>query len=138
MQLTIWINPGVFKMGRSTIIKALEQLDKKDISSLILFSIFKLKEIPQYATLSELVYLLDEKSFSNLLNYFGGKTITIPTAKEFNEIVSALLILERKENTDMTEDQIFEELSIKKKDSDRMRHILNIVSGVVDEYDFKR
>ena len=125
-------------MGKSNIIKALEQLDKKDISSLILFTIFKLKDLPEYTTLSELTYILDESSFSNLLTYFGGKTITIPTVDEFNNVVSALLFLERKENTNMTDDEIFLDLDIKKKEKDNIRHILKIIFGVIKDYDFKR
>lgn len=125
-------------MGKSNIIKSLEQLDKKDISSLILFTIFKLKESPQYSTLSELIYILDEDNFSRFLNYFGGKTITIPTVEEFNTILSALLVLERKENTEMTEDEIFSDIGLTKKEKDQVKQVLPIISEVIIDYDFKR
>ena len=46
-------------MPKSNIIKALEELDKRDIYSLILLILYRLKEIPEYSTLSELVYILD-------------------------------------------------------------------------------
>lgn len=125
-------------MGKSNIIKSLEQLDKKDISSLILFTIFKMKDLPQYATLSELIYILDENSFSKFLNYFGGKTITVPTVEEFNTILSTLLVLERKENTNMTEEEIFVELGICKKEQEEVKKTLPVVLEVLREYDFKR
>ena len=41
--------------GKGNIIKALEELDKKDIYSLILFVLYRLKEIPEYSTFSEIV-----------------------------------------------------------------------------------
>lgn len=125
-------------MGKSNIIKSLEQLDKKDISSLILFTIFKMKDIPQYATLSELIYILDENSFSKFLNYFGGKTITVPTVEEFNTILSTLLVIERKENTNMTEEEIFADLGICKKEQEEVKKTLPVVLEVLRDYDFKR
>lgn len=125
-------------MGRSNIIKSLEQLDKNDISSLILFTIFKLKESPQYSTLSELVYLLDEKSFSNFLNYYGGKTITIPTVAEFNNVLTALLVLERKENTELSEEEIFSDIGLSRKEIENVKMILPAISEVIQNYDFKR
>ena len=125
-------------MEKNNIIKALEQLDKKDISSLILFTIFKLKDQPQYTTLSELIYLLDEKSFSNLLNYFGGKTIKIPTVQEFNDLLSALLVLEQKENTDLSDEEIFNELNIKKTNRDTVMNNINVISKIIEDYDFAR
>lgn len=70
----------------------LESLRTTDIYSLILFSMFKLKNEPKYSTLSELVYLLDKESLFNLLDYYGGLTIKIPTRREFNVVINALII----------------------------------------------
>ena len=42
-------------MPKSNIIKALEELDKQDIYSLILFTLYKLKDVSEYSVLSELV-----------------------------------------------------------------------------------
>lgn len=125
-------------MGRSNIIKSLEQLDKNDISSLILFTIFKLKGSPQYGTLSELVYILDEESFSNFLNYYGGKTITVPTTTEFNNVLTALLVLERKENTELSEEEIFNDIGLSRKEIENVKQILPVIAEIVQNYDFKR
>ena len=86
-------------MAKSNIIKALEQLDKKDIYSLILFVFYKLKDVPEYSTLSELVYILDNESFKNMFTYFEGQTIKIPKIDDLNRIISSLLFYERKINT---------------------------------------
>jgi hypothetical protein len=46
-----------------------------DIYSLILFALFKLRDIPDYLALSELVFLMDKKELLKLCEYFGGMTI---------------------------------------------------------------
>lgn len=118
--------------GRSNIIKALEQLDKKDIASLILFTIFKLKDKPEYSTLSELAYLLDGKSFANLLNYYGGKTITIPTVEEFNDIVVALLVMERRDNTGESYENIFKEIGVTKVNKEKVVDTMMMLHSLIE------
>ncbi len=72
--------------------KILETMNQEDIYSIILHALFKLKDTPEYASLSELAYLLNGKSLMNLLEYYGGQTITIPTIKEFRVVVNSLLL----------------------------------------------
>ena len=76
-----------------TSIKAnLNSLHLSDIYSLILFIIYKLQDIPEYAVLSELCYLLDGNNLTRLLAYFAGKTITFPTEEEMATMTNALLL----------------------------------------------
>jgi len=77
---------------RTSIKNSLDALKLSDIYSLILFILYKIKDIPEYAVLSELCYLLDGSSLTRLLTYFAGKTITIPTEEEFTVMTSALLL----------------------------------------------
>ena len=70
----------------------LNQLQLSDIYSLMLFILYKVQEIPEYAVLSELCYLLDGSNLNRLLTYFAGKTITIPTEEEFVILTNALLL----------------------------------------------
>ena len=70
----------------------LNKLRTNDTYSLILFVLYKLRDIPEYSGVSELAYTLDENNFLNLCEYFGGLTITIPTIKEIRDIVDALLL----------------------------------------------
>lgn len=70
----------------------LEKLKEIDVWSLLLFALFKVKDIPQYASLSELAYILDKKNLLKLLEYFGGTTIKIPTIDEMESLLYALLI----------------------------------------------
>ncbi len=76
-----------------TSIKAnLNVLHLSDIYSLMLFIIYKLQDVPEYAVLSELCYLLDGNNLTRLLTYFAGRTIKIPTEDEFATMVNALLL----------------------------------------------
>lgn len=70
----------------------LEKLKEIDVWSLLLFALFKVKDIPQYASLSELAYILDKKNLLKLLEYFGGATIKIPTIDEMESLLYALLL----------------------------------------------
>ena len=51
----------------------LNKLTESDIWSFILFALFKMREIPEYTSLSELVYILDKTTLLKLCEYFGGQ-----------------------------------------------------------------
>lgn len=70
----------------------LAQLKKADIYSLMVFALFKLKNIPEYSSLSELSFILDKDSLLKLCEYFGGLTIKIPTIEELESIVYSLIL----------------------------------------------
>ena len=72
--------------------KNLNNLHLSDIYSLMLFILFKVQEIPEYAVTSELCYLLDGANMTRLLTYFAGKTVTFPTAAEMTVVTNALLM----------------------------------------------
>lgn len=73
----------------------LDSLKVNDIYSLILFALYKYKNIPQYSTLSELVYILDKDSLLKLCEYFGGMTIKIPTIEDIEILIYALLVYQK-------------------------------------------
>jgi len=125
-------------MAKSNIIKSLEELDKKDIYSLILFVLYKLKDNPEYSTLSELIYILDNDSFIRFLNYFGGQTIAVPTVSDMKEVLSAICYYERKINTDLTDKEIFDYLNIPEKQQPEVLRISKLIVDILDKYDFKR
>lgn len=124
--------------GKGNIIKALEQLDKKDIYSLILFFLYRLKEIPEYSTLSELIYILDNENFIKFLNYYGGKTIKVPRVEELSILLDSLLIYEKQQSTNMPVTEIFKDMDIPKKDRAEILKILSLIPELLENYDFKR
>jgi muramidase (phage lysozyme) len=53
---------------------------------------YKLQDVPDYAVLSELCYLLDGANLTRLLTYLAGKTLKIPTQEEFANMSKAMLL----------------------------------------------
>lgn len=125
-------------MPKSNIVKALEELDKQDIYSLILFTLYRLKDVSEYSVLGELVYILDEDSFARFLSYFEGQTIKVPKIQDLKDIVNALLFYERKTNSDKSDEDILKELNIPVKEKDNIYKILNLISEIIKDYNFKR
>ena len=64
----------------------------KDIYSLCLFVLYKLTDIPEYTTLSELSYILDKDNMLKFCQYFGGSVIRVPTISELESTMSLLLL----------------------------------------------
>lgn len=77
---------------KKSIKQDLNNLHLSDIYSLMLFILFKVQEIPEYAVTSELCYLLDGANMTRLLTYFAGRTITFPTESEMAIVTNALLM----------------------------------------------
>lgn len=76
----------------STLRKELDNLKMTDTFSLILFVLYKIRDVDEYSTLSELAYILDKETLLNLCEYFGGLTIRIPTIEEIDSIINSLLL----------------------------------------------
>lgn len=70
----------------------LTSLKQIDIYSLVLFTLYQMKGIPEYSTLSELAFVLDKKNLFDFLDYFGGTTIRVPTREELQVVINALIV----------------------------------------------
>ena len=122
---------------RSNIKEALEELSKTDIYSIILFALWKIKENPEYAVLSELSYIMDNDSLIRFLKYYGGKTITIPTVDEFRNIINALILYAEVNLEGNEYSQVIKEF----EDEGRLEEIkkdFTKISEILDKYDFRR
>jgi hypothetical protein len=58
----------------------------------MLFVLFKVQDIPEYAVTSELCYLLDGANMTRLLTYFAGRTVKFPTESDLTIMTNALLM----------------------------------------------
>ncbi len=76
----------------NTLRKELDNLKMTDTFSLILFVLYKIRDVKEYSTLSELAYILDKDALLNLCEYFGGMSIKIPTIEELDSIINSLLL----------------------------------------------
>lgn len=70
----------------------IENLKQRDFYSVLLFALFKIKDIPEYSALSQLSFVLDKDNLLNFCEYFGGTTITVPTMQEMQSLVYSLLL----------------------------------------------
>ena len=129
-------------MGRTSITKKLHSYKTEDIYTLMLFALSELKEVPEYKTLSELVYLLDRNSVKKVLQYYGGTTIRFPTMEELQLVLDSLLIYQY-----MIEDNISFDNALKiiklnnptyKFNVKEIKNCYDKLNNVLQKYDFKR
>ena len=110
-------------------------LKEMDIWTLLLFALYKIKDLPEYSTLSELAYILDKKSLLKLCEYFGGITMTIPTIEDLENLTKSLLLYQYTIIEHKTYDEAIELLG----DTDNLRLIKsNYVKlcNILDKYNF--
>lgn len=113
----------------------IDNLNSEDIYSLLLFTLFKLTEVPEYSTLSELIYILDKQSFLTLCKYFGGMTIKIPTLNDLQCLLYSLHIYE--EVTSGKElDDVIKSLNLSHKKVKFIKKYYNKLLEVMQEYEF--
>ena len=77
---------------KNSVKKDINNLHLSDIYSLMLFVLFKVQDIPEYAVTSELCYLLDGANMTRLLTYFAGRTIKFPSEFDMKVVTNALLL----------------------------------------------
>ena len=70
----------------------MDKFKREDTYSLMCVLLYASSDDPKYALLNELAYLTDSKSFSNIIKYYGGQTITIPTLEECQRALQILLV----------------------------------------------
>ena len=121
---------------KSNIKEALDELEKTDIYSIILFTIWKLKEVEEFSTLSELSYIMDNDSLIRFLKYYGGKTITIPTFEDFKNMFDALVLYSEVNLEGREYSEVINELP---KDSlNDIKECYLKICDVLKNYDFRR
>ena len=116
----------------------LEKLKSVDIYSLLMFALFKLRDIPEYSTLSELVYLIDRENLLKLCEYFGGLTITIPTISELESLVYSLLLYQYVDIDNMKYDDAVDIIGHKSCDLRKVKSDYLKMKGLLSKYDFNR
>ena len=115
--------------------KNIKKLNTTDIYSLILFVLYKIKEIPGYSTLSELAYVLDKKNFLSLIEYFGGKTITIPTMEELEILIYCLVVYNGVNFENKDYEKMLKELPVESHMLKQIRAMYADVQEILSEYE---
>ena len=125
---------------KSQIDEKLEKLKEEDVYSLILYILFQLKKNPNYSVLSELAYVIDKQSMVNLLNYFGGMTIKIPTLEELKVIINALCVYEYVNVEHLNIDEAIDKLELNNNNlSQEIKNTyFQIIKIIEEDYNFNR
>lgn len=114
----------------------LNKLQEQDIYSLMLFCLYKLQNIKEYASLSELAYLLDKNNFIKLCQYFGGMTIKIPTLDELQNLIQGLLLYQSVNIEKNNFDESLAALSNDKQILSAIKEVYIDLCKVLDNYKF--
>ena len=125
-------------MIKSELIKSLEELNKEDLYSLMLFALYKLKDTPEYSTLSELVYILDKESLFNFLNFYGGLTITIPTMYDLKKMIYALMLYQQVNIEGNDLQSTLRKINVEEVTIKDLKEAYYKICEVVSNYEFKR
>ena len=116
----------------------LNDLSEEELYSTILFALFNLKNEPSYAALSELVFLMDNKSLMNLLKFYGGQTIKIPTVEEFKTVVNALVLFMNVNLKGLTMNESIKLQNLSEFEKSNMLKVYSTISEILIKYDFRK
>ena len=125
-------------MAKSNIVKELNNLGTKDIYSMALYALYKLKDNPKYSTLSELVYVLDKESLFNFLSVFEGLTIQVPKLRELQEITYGLMLYTLVNIQGLPYDVAFSQVIRPEISKDALNESYKTICSVIDLSKFKR
>ena len=114
----------------------LEKLKSVDIYSLLMFVLFKVKDVKEYSTMSELCYLLDKNNFLKLCEYFGGLTITIPTIDEVEDLIMSLLLYQQVDIDGLDYDTVLEDMCKKSTNMKKIKANYAELKEVLKNYEF--
>lgn len=118
-------------------IKDLNSFKDIDVYSLSMFVLYKLTNIPEYSAISELPYILDKKNLLNLCEYFGGRTIKIPTTEELYSLLHLLLLYQYVNIENMEYNEAITILGYNSKELRKVKSAYNKLCKVLSNYSFK-
>lgn len=122
-------------MSRKTDLKTLQDVD---IYSLSMFALYKLIDVQEYSILGELPYILDKKNLLNFCNYFGGRTIKVPTVNELHSMMYLLLLYQYTKIEGKPYDEAVKEIGYKSSELRNVKTAYTKICNVLDKYNFMR
>ena len=96
----------------------MRSLDKKDTFSFILSAIYASEADSDYMLLADLIYLLNEKEFKRFMGLFEGQTLKIPTIRQLNDMLGALMLYTYVDVEGMSLKHALKELGYQLEDND--------------------
>ena len=121
-----------------TIKEELNQLKETDVYSMLLFILYRMRNIEEYSVLSELAYVLDKQSLLNLCEYFGGLTLKIPTIDELEALLNSLLLYQYVELDGMSYDEAVTKIGFDSFDLRKVKKDYLKILKILENYSFNR
>lgn len=109
-----------------------------DIYSIMMFTLYKMMDVPEYSTLSELSYILDKENLFKLCEYFGGTTIHIPTIDEMETMVYTLILYQYVNVEGMPYDDAIKVIGHKSSELRKVKGAYVKLCEVLKQYKFNR
>ena len=102
-----------------------------------MFVLYKLTDIPEYSINGELPYILDKKSLLNFCNYFGGRTIKIPTIEELYSMMNLLMLYQYVNIENKSYEESIKLIGYDSKDLRKVKKAYLQLCDVLKNYNFK-
>lgn len=113
----------------------LSSLKREDVFSVATALLYSLKDSSKYSTISELFYILDYDNFINLIKYFGGQEIRIPSSEEVARTLKILLLYQYNKVENLEWSESLKKSGIKEEDSLVARNQLRSLERIFQKYD---
>ena len=114
------------------------KLKEMDIYSLVLFALFKLRDVPGYSATTELANILDKENYLKLCEFFGGLTITIPTIQELESMVYSLVLYQYVDIEGKPYDEAVKLIGHRSSDLRKVKSDYYQLKCVLNQYDFSK
>lgn len=121
-----------------TIKEELNRLKETDLFSLLLFVLYKIRNIDEYSTISELAYVLDKQNLLNLCEYFGGITIKVPTIDELESVINSLLVYQYVNIDGYSYDDAIKKIGFDSYQLRKVKKDYNKIVDILDNYSFPK
>lgn len=128
----------VNKKRRAELKASLNNLNKEDTLSMMLFTLYKLKDDPDYSILSELCYILDKDNLTKFLSYFGGMTIKIPPLRDFRLVIQAMVLYQHVYLENGTLEEGLQAMSDSEFKIDEILEVYQKFITIAEDYEFER
>ena len=115
--------------------KNLLTLKDTDIYSLSMFALYKLTDVPEYSSISEMAYILDKENMLRFCEYFGGTTIKVPTVDELQSMMSLLLLYQYVNVEGMDYQEAVKLIGYSSKELRKVKLIYTQLCKVLDKYE---
>jgi len=116
---------------------AIKTLQDIDIYSLSMFTLYKLTEIPEYTAIGELPYILDKDNMLKLCQYFGGRSIKIPTVEELYSTMNLLLLYQYVNIEGKSYDEAIQIIGYSSRELRKVKQAYQKLCDVLANYNFK-